>query len=209
MIARFTKMVREGDENMMSRIEKLMIEREAMAEKNLKIEITKAEERISENITMVIKNEDKKLESKITGFCIDEINKTRDNWVKTSEKIETKLAALDQSHREANTELSIKLSVLTKKEDTHHNELTVGLAQLDELRTKVTTTSRKMEDLTETVSTELARNTMATDRKFEEIRTSMDATDLLPKETTDELKSRPGPKSENHPQVKIRVQSPI
>ena len=180
MMTRFTRMLRDGDDNMMERIEKLMVQRENLAEENINKQISKAEVKITENITLVIKDEDKKLENPLNTqhnndmmSMKDDLNQTVSNMAR---RLDTKFTTLETTHQESMTEIGLKLSVITKKEEIHHSDLVDGLAQLEELKNKVNSTNRRMEDLSSTVTDELGRYTF--DRKLEDVRTTLENTSV-------------------------------
>ena len=182
MMTRFTRMLRDGDDNMMERIEKLMVQRENLAEENINKQISKAEVKITENITLVIKDEDKKLENHLNTqhnndmmSMKDDLNQTVSN---TARRLDTKFTTLETTYKESMTEIGLKLSVITKKEEIHHSELVDGLAQLEELKNKVNSTNRRMEDLSITVTDELGRYTATFDRKLEDVRTTLENTSV-------------------------------
>ena len=103
----------------------------------------------------------------------DDLNQMVSN---TARRLDTKFTTLETTQQESMTEIGLKLSVITKKEEVHHNELVDGLAQLEELKNKVNSTNRRMEDLSSTVTDELGRCTATFDRKLNDVRNTLENT---------------------------------
>ena len=102
---------------MMERIEKLMVQRENMAEENINKQICKAEAQITENITLVIKDEDKKLENRLNTqhsndmmSMKDDLNQMVSNTVR---RLDTKFTTLETTQQES--KIGLKLSLLQKR----------------------------------------------------------------------------------------------
>ena len=73
--------LKDGEEDMLRKIERMMNSREAAAEINLQKEMTKIEEKITEKITEVIKEEDTKLEKRIMNYELNKRSRTTLIWL--------------------------------------------------------------------------------------------------------------------------------
>ena len=64
----------------------------------------------------------------------------------------------------------------TKKDECHYNEMLTGLAQLDDLSTRVRNSGRRIEDLSATLTCEINKTTMIFNTRFEEVKSTLAAT---------------------------------
>ena len=180
MMDRFTKMKRDGDREMLAKIEDLMKSREEKMENKISKQINGTENIITDKIIAVIKEEDRKLEGRITKAYYTELALTKEeitgNTNSAVGRLDGRLTNLEVTHKEISSELSTRLSISAKKEEENHTELLENLALMEELKTKVHSTGRRMEELSSNMTSELSRNKANIDVKFKEICATMNET---------------------------------
>ena len=93
-------------------------------------------------------------------------------------KVETKLTTLDINQNEMANEVTVKIGVLSKKEESHHHELVAGLAELDDLKSRLNASNRKIGHLEDTMSGEIMGASNASDKQFENMRQMMEERQL-------------------------------
>ena len=202
MMGRLARMMRDGNREMLEKFEDIMACREEKIEmkigkqinameimmtswedkmeKKIGNQINGMEEIITEKIISVIKDEDRELENKMSGAYKSELMSTKEEITSNTNmavgRLDSRLTTLEVTHKEMATEVSTRLSVSSKKEEAHHMELLDNLSLMEELKSKVHSTGRRIEELSSSMTLEMSRNQENFDGKFEEIKGTMRAT---------------------------------
>ena len=71
-------------------------------------------------------------------------------------RLDSRLTTSEVTHKEITTELTARMSVFSKKVEAHHLELLDNLTMMDELKTKVHSTGRRMEELSTSMTREMS-----------------------------------------------------
>ena len=93
-----------------------------------------------------------------------------------SQRVDNRLTNLELSQKNATSEITTKLDIYTKKDDTHYNVMLTDLAQIEDLSIRVKNNGRRIEDLTATVTSEINKTTTIFNTKFDEVKTTLATT---------------------------------
>ena len=89
-------------------------------------------------------------------------------------KVETRMTTFDINQKETANKFSVKVDVLTKREESHHQELISGLDQMDDMRNRLNASNRKIEEMSDMMTSEITREAKVSDKKLQGMRCTME-----------------------------------
>ena len=151
MEERICRTINGGENSILSRLEEILIARDKALEERLTHQILEGDRKITSHLNDRIYETERNLERKIGSSILETQGKLKQDLSRNINDSITRLSSriddMEDSSQASASSLGSRISVLSQKQDSQHSDLLQGLSQIDEIKNKLSTNSRKIEEI--------------------------------------------------------------
>ena len=151
MEGRIERMISKGENSMLSRLEEILTVRDQALENRLLKHIQDGEQKLSYHLNQRLELNEMTMETKIKGSIAECQLKMQteiiENANATISKINGKIERMDEANQTFSDRLNKRFVDFTQKQELHQSELLQGLSQIEEMKTRVTNSARRVDEV--------------------------------------------------------------
>ena len=134
-----------GDENLLERINNSNDERELRLENKISAKLQKGENETLIKIDEMLEKRDNKMDRRLNSFEAQLRNDMTNSMRANENRLKKSINELEKKTQESVPEITTRLSIKSHTEEIYHEELVIGLKQIEETKTRFNTVGEKIE----------------------------------------------------------------